>query len=82
MNFTYKEALRELSNESSNAVLLTPAQLSEKLNVPTSWIREKTRQRARVRDDDPLPVIRMGKYVRFRWSDVEAWLQRQSEGRS
>ncbi len=66
----------------SNAVLLTPAQLSERLNVPTSWIREKTRQRARVRDDDPLPVVRLGKYVRFDWQAVQRWLQRQSEGRS
>jgi excisionase family DNA binding protein len=62
----------------SGAVLLTPAQLAERLAVPVSWIREKTRERARVRDEDPLPVVRLGKYVRFRWSDVAAWLQRQS----
>jgi excisionase family DNA binding protein len=63
------------------AVLLTPAQLAQRLAVPVSWIREKTRERARVRDQDPLPLVRLGKYVRFRWSDVESWLQRQSEGR-
>jgi excisionase family DNA binding protein len=61
------------------AALLTPQQLAQRMAVPVSWIREKTRQRARVRDDDPLPVVRLGKYVRFRWSDVEAWLQRQSQ---
>jgi excisionase family DNA binding protein len=72
----------ETNPNGSTAVLLTPAQLSERLAVPVSWIREKTRERARVRDDDPLPVVRLGKYVRFRWSDVEAWLQRQSEGRT
>jgi excisionase family DNA binding protein len=60
------------------AALLTPAQLAERLAVPVSWIREKTRKRARVRDEDALPVVRLGKYVRFRWSDVEAWLERQS----
>jgi hypothetical protein len=65
----------------SNAVLLTPKQLAERLAVPTTWIREKTRQRARERDSDPLPVVRLGKYCRFRWSDIEAWLQRQSESR-
>jgi hypothetical protein len=59
------------------ASLLTPEQLAEKLSVPPSWIREKTRERARIRDKDPLPVIRLGKYVRFSWPVVEAWLARQ-----
>lgn len=63
----------------SDAVLLTPEQLALKLAVPTSWIREKTRQRARERDADPLPMTRLGKYVRFAWHDVELWLKRQSQ---
>jgi hypothetical protein len=63
--------------QAADAALLTPQQLSEKLNVPASWVREKTRQRARVRDNDPLPCIRLGKYTRFRWSEIEAWLARQ-----
>jgi excisionase family DNA binding protein len=63
----------------SPPVLLRPDEVAAKLNVPTSWIREKTRERARQRDGDPLPLIRLGKYVRFRWADVEAWLTRQSE---
>ena len=58
--------------------LLTPEQLAEKLAVPTSWVREKTRERARLRDRDPLPVCRLGKYCRFVWNDVEAWLARQN----
>jgi excisionase family DNA binding protein len=61
------------------AALLTPQQLADRLVVPLSWIREKTRQRARTRDADPLPCVRLGKYVRFRWTDVEAWLKRQSQ---
>jgi hypothetical protein len=60
------------------AVLLTSPQLAIKLNVPPSWIREKTRQRARTRDEDPLPVVRLGKYVRFDWKAVSEWLERQS----
>jgi hypothetical protein len=59
------------------AVLLTPEQLAEKLCVPQTWVREKTRERARQRDKDPLPVVRLGKYVRFSWPAVEAWLARQ-----
>jgi excisionase family DNA binding protein len=60
------------------AILLTPTELAAQLRVPVSWIREKTRKRARVRDKDPLPVIRLGKYVRFRLAEVEQWLTRQS----
>jgi hypothetical protein len=60
------------------AVLLTPAELAAKLSVPVSWIREKCRERARLRDKDPLPICRLGKYIRFRWSDVESWLGRQT----
>jgi hypothetical protein len=59
------------------AVLLTPQQLAAKLAIPVSWIREKTRERARLRDEDPLPVVRLGKYVRFDWTQVLSWLQRQ-----
>jgi predicted DNA-binding transcriptional regulator AlpA len=66
------------SAKESAAVLLTAEQLSLLLNVPRSWIREKCRERARERDEDPLPVVRLGKYCRFRWTDIEEWLKRQS----
>ena len=58
-------------------VLLTPAELAARLAVGESWAREKIREDARVRDRDPLPCVRLGKYVRFSWAAVEAWLQRQ-----
>jgi hypothetical protein len=61
----------------SKAILLTPAELAARLSVPVSWVKEKTRQRARERDSDPLPVVQLGKYVRFSWDDVQVWLQRQ-----
>jgi hypothetical protein len=57
--------------------LLTPAELAARLRVAESWVREKTRERARVRDADPLPTIKLGKYVRFNWAEVEKWLARQ-----
>jgi hypothetical protein len=66
-----------LPSADADANLLTPQQLAERLAVPQSWVREKTRQRARVRDRDPLPVVRLGKYVRFSWPAVEKWLARQ-----
>lgn len=58
--------------------LLTAAEVAEMLRVSPSWIREKTRERSLIRDTDPLPHVRLGKYVRFRWTDVSQWLDRQS----
>lgn len=60
-------------------MLLNAGQLATRLNVPSSWIREKTRRRARTRDEDPLPIVRLGKYVRFDWHAVTEWLERQSK---
>lgn len=71
------DAKKQIEAAPGARVLLTPAELATRLNVPTSWIREKTRERARVRDRDPLPVVRLGKYTRFRWEEIEAWLARQ-----
>jgi excisionase family DNA binding protein len=70
-------AVVEQSLAPSPGMLLTPAELAARLRVPQSWVREKTRERARVRDKDPLPVVRLGKYVRFNWVEVEKWLARQ-----
>jgi hypothetical protein len=56
--------------------LLTPAELAERLKVPKSWVYEKTRGRSR----DPLPVMRIGKYMRFHWPEIVVWLQAHAEG--
>ncbi len=63
--------------------LLTPQELAERLKTKVSWVYEQTRSRASVRSgsDEPLPYIRMGKYLRFHWPDVAKWLEdRQSNG--
>jgi hypothetical protein len=57
--------------------LLTPAELAARLAVPQSWVRKKCRRRALERDADPLPHKKLGKYTRFSWPEVEAWLLRQ-----
>jgi hypothetical protein len=54
--------------------LLTPSELAERLKVPVSWVFEQTRQRAKVRNDKPLPCIRLGKYLRFSWVAVCEWM--------
>lgn len=59
--------------------LLTPQQLSERLQVKPSWVYEQTRSRSGVRDSDPLPHIKMGLYLRFDWHDVCAWLARRKQ---
>jgi hypothetical protein len=59
--------------------LLTPQQLSDRLQVKPSWVYEQTRSRSGVRDSDPLPHIKMGLYLRFDWRDVCAWLVRRKQ---
>ena len=62
--------------------LLTPEQLAERLQVQVSFIYENTRARAGRRNTDPLPCIRMGKYLRFYWPEVEKWLERRQGGKA
>ena len=61
--------------------ILTPEDLAERLKVEVSWVYENTRKRASVRKTDPLPNIRMGKYLRFYWPEIEKWLERHQGGR-
>jgi hypothetical protein len=53
--------------------LLTPT-VADRLKLPVSWVFEQTRQRAKVRNDKPLPCIRLGKYLRFSWVAVCEWM--------
>jgi hypothetical protein len=57
--------------------LLTAEDLAKRLRVPTSWIREQTRSRSL--QGDPLPHLRLGRYVRFQWGspELQAWLRRR-----
>jgi hypothetical protein len=59
--------------------VLTVDELAERWKVPPTWIREGTRCRA----VDPIPHIRLGRYVRFVNSPELAawWKRRQSNGR-
>jgi len=56
--------------------LLTVEEVAGLLQVPTSWVYERTRQRGVNR----LPGFRLGKYWRFREADLLAWLERQRSG--
>ena len=54
--------------------ILTPTELAERLKVSERWVYEKSRRRCRTR----LPAMRIGRYLRFDWVEVSAWLRKQS----
>jgi excisionase family DNA binding protein len=49
--------------------ILTPEQVAELFQVSVGWVHEKSRRRSK----NPLPAHRVGRYVRFKRSEVEAW---------
>jgi excisionase family DNA binding protein len=53
------------------ADILTPKELAVRLKVRKTWVYEKLRHGR----ENPLPVFRIGKYLRFSWTDVSAWLR-------
>jgi excisionase family DNA binding protein len=58
--------------------LLSVEEVAELLQVPVSWVYDRTRSRGVNR----IPGFRLGKYWRFDESEVMVWLERQrSRGR-
>jgi hypothetical protein len=49
--------------------------LALRWSLPESWVREQVRRRS----SDPIPHVRFGKYVRFRWGspELENWAVRR-----
>jgi excisionase family DNA binding protein len=56
-----------------NDRLLDAAELAERWNVPTTWVREATRV-------GKIPCVRLGRYVRYRAETCDAWLEEQEAG--
>jgi excisionase family DNA binding protein len=54
------------------AALLTPKELAQQLSVPISWVYEQSRL-------GKLPTHRVGRYLRFRLSEVLEHRKRQRE---
>jgi excisionase family DNA binding protein len=54
--------------------ILTLAEIADRLKVSQRWVYEKTRNRCQ----NPLPCIRIGRYLRFNWQDVSEWLLQHS----
>lgn len=53
--------------------LLTASEVAAFLSVKESWVREATRE-------ERLPHLRLGRYRRYRLSDIESWLEEQQAG--
>jgi excisionase family DNA binding protein len=51
--------------------LIGVEQLAKQLSVPVSWVYSQSAS-------GNLPSLKIGKYVRFRPSDVTRWLQQRS----
>lgn len=53
--------------------LLTAKEVGELLQLNASWVLDAARRNA-------IPHIRLGRYVRFRRTDIERWLLDQRRG--
>lgn len=53
--------------------LLTPTELAQWLGVSPQWVRKHASGTRRPQ----LPGVRLGKLIRFRAEEVEAWLREQ-----
>ena len=51
--------------------LLTVEEVSKLLKVPTSWIYERTGPKGK----NKLPHLKLGKYLRFRRSEIEQYVE-------
>jgi hypothetical protein len=60
--------------------ILTPTQLAERLQVKPSWVYEKCRRRAKY-SGEPMPCLRIGRYLRFYWPDICDWMRNGNSNR-
>lgn len=47
--------------------IIDSRELARRLRLPESWVRD----RVRARNNDPLPHVKVGRYVRFEWGSPE-----------
>jgi excisionase family DNA binding protein len=63
----------------SHTEILTVGELAAWLKCSKRSVYELTRKRGQLCHDIPLPVLRLPCGMRFRRSDIEAWLQQYAE---
>lgn len=71
------EAIRD--GRPSESQVIGSKELGRRWNVPESWIRDSVRSRSA----DPIPCVRLGRYVRFEWgsAELEGWFERRKQGK-
>lgn len=57
--------------------IISVASLSQRLDCSPKTIRDWLYRQRKTASVDPLPHYRIGGLVRFRWSEVEAWILRR-----
>jgi len=59
--------------------VIDSTELSHRLGVPTSWVRDGVRGRR----EQQIPHVKFGRYTRFLWNSPEllSWIERQKRGR-
>ena len=70
-----KRGLLDMSPGLRPEDILTPEEVAARLKVPESWVYEKTRARCR----NPMPCLRLGRYIRFDWNAVVNWITAGAE---
>ena len=72
---TSKSAAPAVATPTVFEPVLTLEQVAERLQLKPSTIRELLRKRNR----RPLPALKAGKFLRFKWSLIERWIDESRE---
>jgi excisionase family DNA binding protein len=67
--FHFKQ--QEVTTMNEQNELITISELSQRLKVPVSWIYSRSREKG----EGTIPLMRVGKHLRFNYEDVRQWLQ-------
>jgi excisionase family DNA binding protein len=54
--------------------LITAEEVAAKLQVKKSWVNDRTRERCP--EQERIPCIRLGRYIRFNEAEIDAWIDR------
>jgi excisionase family DNA binding protein len=64
----------------SEKLVLSISEAAQLLGLTRSQLYQLTRERSRIRQSHPLPVIRLGKRLAFRRASLEQWLAESEQG--
>lgn len=62
-------------NKINSEELLTGDELCQKLKIKKSFLYAPVRRKG----DDPIPCVKVGKYLRYRLPEVMAWIERHQK---